>query len=153
MWIIAVVTCVWKFMIGNSCEVVIKSTGQEWWISRSMIASCGFIHLHIFQLKQEEEAEARGSGWKDWPGGCKSAVSWTPVPPHHRKYGMHITVNHRRGMNTEHLSWKWQPELTWIFVSAEGGMDSCLHGWTNRWEEGKGQTDMIKASTILLPFF
>lgn len=32
-------------MFGNSVKVVIRISGQEWWISRSMIASCGFIRF------------------------------------------------------------------------------------------------------------
>lgn len=43
-----------------------------------MIAGCGFIHLSPHFSGGEGEAEAERAG----PGGCKSAVSWTPVSPH-----------------------------------------------------------------------
>lgn len=68
---------VWKCMIGNSVKLSLKVVDRS---DESLVAwleaVASSICLLIFQLKQEDGRLSVGAG------GCKSAVSWTPVSPH-----------------------------------------------------------------------
>lgn len=123
---------------GQLCEVVIKSSGQEWWISGSMITSCGFIHSSAHFSAQTAAGGGRG-GWKAGPGGCKSAVSWTPVSPHDNMAYI-LQGEYRKQPSVEMTS----SRFSW-----GTGMDSCLYGWIDQWVNGKGQTDMNKKSKFI----